>query len=85
MARGSQGAMQWIFDRRAYGMKTHYTSKSPGNVEWVGDLIRYKKIDLHMDQLREMVHGLLYKTHRALELVLSAKETEFPSIPWLIL
>ena len=81
MTRGSQGAMQWIFDRCAYGMKIHYTSTSAGNVEWVGDQIRHKKIDLHMDQLREMVHGLVYRTYQALKLVFSAKETEFPSIP----
>ena len=33
MIRGSQGAMQWILDRRAYGMKIIYTSTSPGNVD----------------------------------------------------
>ena len=31
--RGSQGAMQWILDRRAYSMKIVYTSTSPGNVD----------------------------------------------------
>ena len=31
--RGSQGAMQWILDRRAYGMKIHYTSTAAGHMD----------------------------------------------------
>ena len=33
MIRGSQRAMHWILDRRAYGMKIHYTSTSAGYVD----------------------------------------------------
>ena len=83
MIRGSQCAMQWILDRRAYGMKIHYTSTSAGNVDWVGDRIRYKQIDLSMGQLRGMIHGLVRRTSQALESVLVLKEVNFPSIPWL--
>ena len=82
MIRGSQGAMQWVFDRRAYGMKIHYTSTAEGNVDWVGNSIRYKQIEFSMDQLRSMVHGLVYETYRALERVLYTNEARFPAIPW---
>ena len=82
MIRGSRGAMQWIFDRRAYGMKIHYNSTAPGNVDWVGDQIRYKKIEFSMPQLRSMVHGLVFATYRALEKVMYIAEAEFPQIPW---
>ena len=82
MIRGSQGAMQWIFDSRAYSMKIQYTSTAPGNVDWVGDQIRYKQIEFSMNQLRSMVHGLVFETYRALERVLYVSETDFPRIPW---
>ena len=82
MIRGSQGAMQWIFDRRAYGMKIHYTSTSAGYIDWVGDQIRYKQIEFNMHQLRSMIHGLVFQTYRALEKVLYIAEAEFPPIPW---
>ena len=82
MIRGSQGAMQWIFDSRAYGMKIQYTSTAPGNVDWMGDQIRYKQIEFSMNQLRSMVHGLVFETYRALERVLYVSETDFPRIPW---
>ncbi|KAL8819264.1 MAG: hypothetical protein Q9223_002272, partial [Gallowayella weberi] len=82
MIRGSQGAMQWIFDRRAYGMKIHYTSTAAGDVDWVGDQIRYKKFEFSMHQLRSMIHGLVFETYRALELVMYASEADFPPIPW---
>ena len=82
MIRGSQGAMQWIFDRRAYGMKIHYTSTAPGNVDWVGDQIRYKHIEFSMHQLRSMVHGLVFEAYRALEQVLYVPENDWPRIPW---
>ncbi|KAL8991046.1 MAG: hypothetical protein Q9169_007961 [Polycauliona sp. 2 TL-2023] len=82
MIRGSQGAMQWILDRRAYGMKIHYTSTAPGNIDWVGDQIRYKHIEFSMHQLRSMVHGLVFETYRALEKILYLSEDDFPRIPW---
>ncbi|KAI4191861.1 MAG: hypothetical protein LQ350_008726, partial [Teloschistes chrysophthalmus] len=69
MIRGSQGAMQWIFDRRAYGMKIHYTSTAAGEVDWVGDQIRYKRFEFSMNRLRSMIHGLVFETYRALEKV----------------
>ena len=79
MIRGSQGAMQWIFDSRTYGMKIQYTSTAPGNVDWVGDQIRYKQIEFSMNQLRSMVHGLVFEIYRALERVLYVSETDFPA------
>ncbi|KAL8761279.1 MAG: hypothetical protein Q9194_007712 [Teloschistes cf. exilis] len=63
-------------------MKIHYTSTAPGNIDWVGDQIRYKKIEFGMHQLRSMIHGLVFETYRALELVMYASEADFPAIPW---
>ena len=74
--------MQWILDRRAYSMKIVYTNTSPGNVDWVGDQIRYKQIEFSMDQLRSIIYGLMFDTYRALENVLFASEKYFPAIPW---
>ena len=70
---------------RRIRIKIHYSSTSAGNVDWVGDQIRYKKIELSMDQLRGMVHGLTARTYGALEAVLVLKEADFPRIPWLAL
>lgn len=41
MIRGSHSAIQWMLDRRAYGMKIHYTSTAEGQIDWSGDQIRY--------------------------------------------
>ena len=82
MVRGSQGAMQWMLDRRAYGMKIHYTSTAAGNVDWVGDQIRYKNIEFSMEELRTMIHRLVQQTYQALAEVLNIPEDEFPIIPW---
>ncbi len=82
MIRGSQCSMQWILDRRAYGMKIHYTSTAEGHVDWVGDQIRYKGIEFSMDQLRSMVDGLVGRTYQALEEVLMVPDPDTPPIPW---
>ena len=82
MIRGSQVAMQWILDRRAYGMKIHMTSTAAGYIDWVGDQIRYKQMEFTMDQLRGMIHGLVQQAREALAAVLDIGEDEFPPIPW---
>ena len=63
-------------------MKIQYTSTAPGNIDWVGDQIRYKQIEFSINQLRSMVHGLVFEIYRALERVLYVSETDFPRIPW---
>ena len=80
--RGSQGAMQWILDRRAYRMKIYYISTAAGHVDWVGDQIRYKQIEFRMDKLRDIVRGLVDRIYQALEEVLDIGRREFPVIPW---
>ena len=82
MIRGSQCSMQWILDRRAYGMKIHYTSTAEGHIDWVGDQIRYKGIEFDMDQLRSMVDGLVGQAYQAMEEVLMVPEQTTPPIPW---
>ena len=63
-------------------MKIQYTSTAPGNVDWVGDQIRYKQVEFSINQLRSIVHRLVFEIYRVLERVLYVSETDFPRIPW---
>ncbi|KAL8685459.1 MAG: hypothetical protein Q9218_007746, partial [Villophora microphyllina] len=83
MIRGSRSPMQWILDTRAYGMKIHYNTTALGDVDWVGEQIRYKAIEFDMDQFRGMVHGLVAQCRDLLvQKVMRCEEAELPKIPW---
>lgn len=83
MVRGSHGPMQWILDLRTYGLKFHYNTTSDGHIDWVGNQILYKQIQLTMAEFRSIVHGLVAASKRVLQReILFVNPPDIPVIPW---
>jgi RecQ family ATP-dependent DNA helicase len=87
MVRGTHGPMEWMLDLRTYGMKIFFNTTSSGNVDWDGNILLYKSLQLRVPAFRSMIHGLVDETRRILieDLMLMGKGSEqncIPPIPW---
>lgn len=90
LIRGSHTTMQWLLDKRTYGLKVHYNETAQGCIDWMGHQIRYKKVEFTMEQLRGMVGGMIAECGKILkEKVLVLGEMgemgeieKMPRIPW---
>ncbi|KAM3069099.1 hypothetical protein ACMFMF_009063 [Clarireedia jacksonii] len=84
MIKGTYTAMDWMLDLRTYGLKIHYNTTGQGHVEWVGEQIRFKKIEFTMQQLKVTVGERVREAREVLvRKVLGIKrEQELPRIPW---
>lgn len=51
--------MDWILDTRTYGMHIQYNTPAPGVIDWVGDRVSYRRVRFTMDQLSDMLHGVV--------------------------
>ena len=59
--------MDWIYESRSYGMKIWYTTAAEGTVDWVDDqTIQYQKIKLRMDQVQDLVGGVVEEARQEL-------------------
>src|SRR6187402_354744 len=82
--------MDWIYESRSYGFKIRYTTAAEGVIDWKGDEISYQKIKFNMNQLRDIVHGLIDEARRDLiELIMlevneqgEVDEKQVPPIHW---
>ena len=74
-----------MLNLRTYGLKIHYNTTAEGSIDWVGEQISWKgSMQFTMDQLREMIGGLIRETREVLfhDLMLIQSEAEIPVIPW---
>jgi superfamily II DNA helicase RecQ len=63
--------MDWIFESRSYGMKIWYTTAAEGTVDWIDEqTIQYQKIKLRMDQVRDLVGGLVEEARQELNMLM---------------
>ncbi|KAF4480637.1 hypothetical protein CGGC5_v011645 [Colletotrichum fructicola Nara gc5] len=51
-------AMNWIYDARTYGMHIRFNTVAPGMVDWSGDRISFRRVQVRVCELAEMFHGL---------------------------
>ncbi|KAK1621905.1 hypothetical protein BDP81DRAFT_302798, partial [Colletotrichum phormii] len=51
--------MDWILETRTYGMHIQYNTPADGVIDWVGDRISYRRVRFTMDQLSDMLHGVV--------------------------
>jgi superfamily II DNA helicase RecQ len=86
MIRGTHTPMQWMLDLRAYGMSVHYNGTRDGMVQWEGDRIRYKTMEMTMAELRGTICGVVDRAKGVLVdelLMLRVGEGDrLPPIPW---
>ncbi|KAF4473732.1 Bloom syndrome protein-like protein [Colletotrichum fructicola Nara gc5] len=50
--------MNWIYDARTYGMHIRFNTVAPGMVDWSGDRISFRRVQVRVCELAEMFHGL---------------------------
>lgn len=82
--------MDWIYESRSYGFKIRYNTTAEGVIDWVQDKIRYQKKGFTMNQVRDMIHGLVEEARRDLmELLMlemneegEVEEGQLPTINW---
>jgi len=66
---GQPHPMQTIYTQKMYGLKIRYSTHGAGQVGWCGphhDVIVVRKVQFSMDQIRQVVHGLLATTRQRL-------------------
>ncbi|KAF4415830.1 hypothetical protein CFRS1_v016116, partial [Colletotrichum fructicola] len=51
-------AMNWIYDARTYGMHIRFNTVAPGMVDWSGDRISFRRVQVRVCELAEMFHGV---------------------------
>ncbi|KAK1957242.1 hypothetical protein LY78DRAFT_621047, partial [Colletotrichum sublineola] len=51
-------AMNWIYEARAYGMHIRFNTVAAGRVDWSGDRLLYRRVQVRVCELAEMFHGL---------------------------
>ncbi|KAH0419399.1 hypothetical protein CcaCcLH18_14383 [Colletotrichum camelliae] len=51
-------AMNWIYDARIYGMHIRFNTVAPGMVDWSGDWISFRRVQVRVCELAEMFHGV---------------------------
>ncbi|KAF4474120.1 Bloom syndrome protein-like protein [Colletotrichum fructicola Nara gc5] len=50
--------MSWIYDARTYGMHIRFNTVAPGMVDWSGDRISFRRVQVRVCELAEMFHGV---------------------------
>jgi superfamily II DNA helicase RecQ len=77
--------MGWIYDTKAYGMTIRATTLADGQVDWQGNRITIGKVRFSMDELCDMIHGLVgeaRETMAALLFMPGRRHEDFPQIDW---
>ena len=54
-SRCEPNPIDWIIDKRVYGIQIWFKTTAEGTVQWKGDTIIYKKIEFSMIQLQIMI------------------------------
>ena len=58
--------MDWILETRIYGLHIRYSMPAEGTVSWKGETILYQEIQFTIEQVREIVHGLVTEIYQIL-------------------
>ncbi|KAJ5563151.1 hypothetical protein N7461_001912 [Penicillium sp. DV-2018c] len=84
MVRGTHSPIQWMLDRRLYGMTTCLNSTVPEHVTWMDfDRLCYKELTFTMRDFKSFVHQVVSDTRKVLLVDLMLTDmTEVPEIPW---
>jgi hypothetical protein len=64
--QGKPTPMDWIFESRSYGFKIRYTTAAEGVIDWKGDQISYQDKKFTVNQIRDMIHGVVEEARREL-------------------
>jgi superfamily II DNA helicase RecQ len=81
MLRGTVGPFHWMLELRAYGMNVNFQTTAPGRIDWIGDQILYRDLQISMPEFRSFVHGLTHETQTILEQDLLFQRTTPEPLP----
>ena len=82
---GQPTPIDWIWDAWAYGLKISMAEVGQGCIDWQGGRISYQKIRFTMDELSDMLHGLVAEMQQDMAQLLLMQgrgRDELPRIPW---
>jgi hypothetical protein len=64
--QGRPTPMDWIFESRTYGFKIWYTTAAEGVIDWNGDQVTYYNKKFTINQIRDMIHGVVEEARQEL-------------------